>query len=126
MVTVSQTAPFPASIVTFPDFPLWLLQEQLLSRNVKRFRGGLVFKAHRLLYHSTLGLRVIKKKRNHLANIDGVPDSALPRQHRALPRLCALAPGCLALIQSLGLRRLGFGFRVSGFRVPEFGARDSG
>ena len=26
-------------------------------------RGGLVFKAHRLLYHSTLGLRVIKKNR---------------------------------------------------------------
>ena len=25
--------------------------------------GGLVFKAHRLLYHSTLGLRVIKKKK---------------------------------------------------------------
>ena len=36
--------------------------EQLLRRNVKRFRGGLVFEAHRLLYHSTLGLRVIKKK----------------------------------------------------------------
>jgi len=30
---------------------------------VKRFRGGLVFKAHRLLYHSTLSLRVIKKKK---------------------------------------------------------------
>jgi len=29
---------------------------------VKRFRGGLVFEAHRRLYHSTLGLRVIKKK----------------------------------------------------------------
>jgi len=29
--------------------------------NVHRFRGGLVFKAHRLLYHSTLGLRVIQK-----------------------------------------------------------------
>jgi len=29
-----------------------------------RFRGGLVFKAHRLLHHSTLGLRVIKKKKN--------------------------------------------------------------
>jgi len=27
-----------------------------------RFRGGLVFKAHRLVYHSTLGWRVIKKK----------------------------------------------------------------
>ena len=26
-------------------------------------RGGLVFKAHRLLYHSTLGLRVVKKKK---------------------------------------------------------------
>ena len=35
----------------------WLL----LSRNVERLRGGLVFKAHRLLYHSTLGSSVIKK-----------------------------------------------------------------
>ena len=46
-------------------------REQLLRRNVKRFRGGLVPKAHRLLYHSTLGLRVIKKKKrretHHLA-----------------------------------------------------------
>ena len=32
---------------------------------MKRFRGGLVFKAHRLVYHSTLGLRVIKKKDLH-------------------------------------------------------------
>ena len=32
-------------------------------RNVQQFRGGLVFTAQRLLYHSTLGLRVIKKKR---------------------------------------------------------------
>jgi len=39
------------------------IQEQLLYRNVQRFRGGLVFKAHRLLYHSTLGSRVIKKKK---------------------------------------------------------------
>ena len=30
---------------------------------VQQFRGGLVFKAHRLLYHSTLGLRVLTKKR---------------------------------------------------------------
>ena len=30
--------------------------------NLHRFRGGLVFKAHRRLYHSTLGSRVIKKK----------------------------------------------------------------
>jgi len=37
--------------------------ENRLHINAQRFRGGLVFKAHRLLYHSTLGLRVIKKKR---------------------------------------------------------------
>jgi len=37
--------------------------EKLVFRNVKRFQGGLVFKAHRLFYHSTLGLRVIKKKK---------------------------------------------------------------
>ena len=36
--------------------------EQLLRRNVKRFRGGLVYKARRLVYQSTLGSRVIKKK----------------------------------------------------------------
>jgi len=31
--------------------------------HVQRFRGGLVFKAHRLLYHPTLGLKLIKKKK---------------------------------------------------------------
>ena len=31
-------------------------------KGVVRFQGGLVFKADRLLYHSTLGLRVIKKE----------------------------------------------------------------
>jgi hypothetical protein len=40
-------------------------KEQLL-KNVKRFRGGLVFKANRLLYHSALGLRVGKKKKNKI------------------------------------------------------------
>jgi len=39
------------------------IKEQLLRRNVKRFRGGLVFEADGLVYHSTLGLRVIKKNR---------------------------------------------------------------
>ena len=31
---------------------------------MQRFQAGLVFKAHRLLYHSTLGLSVIKKRRS--------------------------------------------------------------
>jgi len=45
------------------------------SRNVKRFPGGLVFKAHRLLYHSTLGLRVIKEKKKKWPNrLEARPD----------------------------------------------------
>ena len=32
-----------------------VLNVRLLYRNVQWFQGGLVFKAHRLLYHSTLG-----------------------------------------------------------------------
>jgi len=35
---------------------------------VERFRKGLVFKAQRLLCHSTLGSRVIKKKKKGLTN----------------------------------------------------------
>ena len=31
---------------------------------MKRFRGGLVCKAHRLVHHSTLGLRVMRKKQS--------------------------------------------------------------
>ena len=39
-----------------------MCREQLLCRNVKRFRGGLVYKAHGFGI-TTLGSRVIKKKR---------------------------------------------------------------
>jgi len=31
---------------------------------MKRFRGGIVFKTHRLLYHSPLGSRVVKSRRH--------------------------------------------------------------
>jgi len=41
------------------------------KKNVQRFQGGLVFKAHRLLYHSTQGLSVIKKKKFAPAVHDG-------------------------------------------------------
>jgi len=33
-----------------------------LAKKIKKFREGLVFKAHRLLYHSTPGSKVMKKK----------------------------------------------------------------
>ena len=39
------------------------VKRNLINRIVQRFRGGLVFKADRLYYHSTLGSTVIKKKR---------------------------------------------------------------
>ena len=57
---------------------------------VKRFRGGLVFKAHRPFYRSTLGLRVIKKQKN-LAERRGAPRKVggeqkhLRTQHRQVP-----------------------------------------
>jgi len=41
----------PAVVLQLPRHIL-----NLRTTNVERFRGGLVFKAHRLLYHSTLGL----------------------------------------------------------------------
>ena len=43
------------------------ISERLLRENVLWSRGGLAFKAHRLVYHSVLGSSVIKKKK--IANI---------------------------------------------------------
>ena len=37
----------------------------LRTTTVKGFRGRLVFEAHRLVHHSTLGSRAIKKKKQH-------------------------------------------------------------
>ena len=59
---------------------VWL--GRLIHRNVQRFRGGLVFKAHRLLHHSTLGLRVIKKR---MMDLVGEPsDRARTQPQRVL------------------------------------------
>ena len=46
---------------------------------MQRFRGGLVFEAHRLLHHSTLGLRVIKKRREE--RTEPPQASAQPNPH---------------------------------------------
>jgi len=57
---------------------------QLLYKNVQRFRGGLVFKAHRRLYHSTLGLRVIQKtEKVQASRLPGfrVPRSSVGRNY---------------------------------------------
>jgi hypothetical protein len=53
----------PLPPVCAPEYHLlFAIKEQLLRRNVKRFRGGLVCKAHRRLYHSNLGSRVRQEK----------------------------------------------------------------
>jgi len=43
--------------------PLRSEAEGVHHRKVQRFGGGLVFKAHGLVYHWTLGMRVMKKKK---------------------------------------------------------------
>jgi hypothetical protein len=68
------------------------------------FREGLVLKAHILLYHSTLGSRVMKKK----------------EEFRVL--------GFKFRVSGFGFRVSGFRLRVSGFgfRILDFGIRASG
>ena len=50
----------------------------MLYINVQWFRGGLVFKAHRLLYHLTLGLRIMKKKKKERRNATPGEESGNP------------------------------------------------
>ena len=71
-------------------------------------QGYFVFKAHRLLYHSTLGSRVLKKKKKYLRLL-GVP-IGIPLVPKRLPA------------------RAGSGFRVqgAGFRVQDSGCRVQG
>jgi len=82
-----------ASVIVFTS--TWAGIEQLLRRNVKRFRGGLVFKAHRLLYHSTLGLRVIKKKKKKY--FPATPECH-PWGHRVVPTEMLLVTGASVLV----------------------------
>jgi len=60
--------------------------------HVKRFRGGLVFEALRLLNHSTLGLRVIKKKKAR--NLAGEARGVIARLVRR-PRPRSVCHRCL-------------------------------
>ena len=63
-VRVVGRAPVPAGRGRAPSSGLALFPlSQLASRNEQRFRGGLVLKAPRPVYHSTLGLRVYGQSR---------------------------------------------------------------
>ena len=69
-------------------------QTNMIADQVKRFRGELVSKAHRLLHHPTLGSRVIKKKKTVYRNLHGhhVSHSIETRCMRAAPTTYALHP----------------------------------
>ena len=64
---------------------------RLLNINVQWFRGGLVFKEHGRLYHSTLGLIVIKRRKRSTALSQGPAYHSLPpraEDARARPWHC--------------------------------------
>jgi hypothetical protein len=102
------------------------------KKGVLRFRGGLAFQAHRLLYHSTPGSRVIKKKKCSLTSAQQrVPAEGSTRRRRTAREdagregnLSKVSPHvCLSLADALqmggGELRVGAGLR---FWVPGAGA----
>ena len=59
-----------------------MYRDELLHRDVRWFQGGLVFKANRLVYHSTLGSRVIKKNQVRYSHPRGsAPDANVSAAH---------------------------------------------
>ena len=71
---------------------------------MQRFRGGLVFKPHRIVYHSTLGLIEINKKKKSPPLFSGFPF-----------RIKVWAFGFRVLVLGFGFWVLGFGVWVLGF-----------
>jgi len=55
---------------------------------VKQFRGGLAFKAHRLLYHSPLGSRVMRRDKRETEQLLGWHEQIFPsaRENRTCSR----------------------------------------
>ena len=77
---------------------------------MKRFRGGLVFKAHRLVYHSTLGSRVIKKKSLGYESVLGfAPAPRIPRASRSTGAEALLAGVRDMMKLGFWVKKLGFG-----------------
>ena len=76
---------------------------------MERFRGGLVFTAHRSLYYSILGSRVITKKKKK------------KKEAHLLQGLGFRGWGSGFGVQGLGFGVWGSGFGGSGCRVQGFG-----
>ena len=81
------------------------IRQQLLRRNVERFRGGLVFKAHRPLHRSTPGLRVKKKKEAARgAEQEGISEQLLRRNVKRIRRGLVFKARRLLYRSTLGLK----------------------
>ena len=92
---------------------------------VKQFRGGLVFEAHRLWYHSTLGSSVMKKKKRSFGGEVSFRQGGVGvRQGEVDPPLRNTCVWSGFRVWGFGLYVLGSGFRILGFglRGSELGA----
>jgi len=79
---------------------------------VKRFRGGLEFKAHKLVYPSTIGWRVIKKRRSLVrGRTSFLAKMAKKSSHVRFWHATAFSSVSAICSQGLGLRVEGFVFR---------------
>ena len=63
------------------------MEEHTSYSNVKPFQGGLVFEAHRLFYHSTLGLRLIKKEEERVSVKQLVDSASVKANHGRVGRV---------------------------------------
>ena len=89
----------------------------LVPHNVKRFRGGLVFKSDSLVYHSTLGLRVIQKRKVEGRPLGEVVHDVLEGrfiEHRGDVFAWSGVQGSGFRVQGSGSGVQGLGFRVQG------------
>jgi len=92
---------------------------------VQRFRGGLVFKTHRLLYHSTVGLRVIKKEREYPRCWTGWPRRSRAQRSPAerdffIDNLVVRIHSINVMIRWTGLAPWGFEFPFPGSLTSTF------
>ena len=76
---------------------------------MQRFRGGLIFKTHGLVYHSTLDLRVLnEKKQNNLKGFEDFPlknGSGQGHNLTALSVASSLETGHFSRLSSAGQTR---------------------
>ena len=82
---------------------------KLLYTNMLRLRGGLLLRAHRLLYRKTLGLEVIKEKKQLYPHPNNEQSAHTPfkRAFTTHPGAASSRLGALLRVQRVGVRKGG-------------------